>query len=103
MIRWRLYRRTSSIVRSSAGSTRGGRDTSCSSVLDSGPAQAGVRLVNSLARRTIPAAGRAVAPDGVRGGADPTEGRAHQEGRTWWRGGPGGRPGPGDGRRFLGG
>src|SRR4051794_2516233 len=50
MIRWRLYRRTSSIVRSAAGSTRGGRDTSCSSVLDSGPAQAGVRRVNSLAR-----------------------------------------------------
>src|SRR5919107_516903 len=62
MIRCRLYRRTSSIVRSSAGSTRGGRDTSCSSVLDSGPAQAGVRRVNSRARRTIPTAGRAVAP-----------------------------------------
>src|SRR3712207_6897899 len=31
MIRWRLYRRTSSMDRSAAGSTRGGRDTSGSS------------------------------------------------------------------------
>src|SRR4051794_2304874 len=56
MMRWRLYRRTSSIDRSAAGSTRGGRDTGCSSCRPTA-ARTGacVRLDNSVTRARLPA------------------------------------------------
>src|SRR5688500_9089583 len=56
MIRWRLYRRTSSMDRSAAGSTRGGRVTGCSSCSgDSDPLGVDVPAHNSLTRSPIPA------------------------------------------------